>query len=245
VDGSLCVCALSRVAEELLGAEETAAVNRHLSEFLVPADAEAAGADRFLLGGDYASLGAWPVETLERLRTLPSAGWLRGNWERWQAHPGDAPELEFIQAAQAWVLEQLPREAAAELGELPTTIRLGEAFFSHGSPSSDMRTFMPQPAEDEDELLAGLDERRLVFGHSHLQFRRITANGVGLVNAGSVGLPFDGDTRAAYALFRDDGVELRRVGYDHLAVAAAIRERMPGFGDDVAKRIETASPPGA
>ena len=43
VDGSLCVCAVSRVAEELLGTDETEAVNRHLSEFLVPADAEASG----------------------------------------------------------------------------------------------------------------------------------------------------------------------------------------------------------
>jgi predicted phosphodiesterase len=211
----------------------------------VLADADAAGADRFLLGGDYASLGAWPVETLERLRTLPSAGWLRGNWERWQAHPGEAPELDFIQAALAWVLDELPEGAAQELGELPTTIRLDEAFFSHGSPASDMRTFMPQPAGDEDELLAGLHERRLVFGHSHLQFERVAANGVELVNAGSVGLPFDGDTRAAYALLRENGVELRRVAYDHLAVAAAIRERMPGFGDDLAVRIETANPPEA
>jgi hypothetical protein len=48
VDGSLCVCAVSRVAEELLGVEEQAAVNRHLSEFLVPADAEAAGADNLM-----------------------------------------------------------------------------------------------------------------------------------------------------------------------------------------------------
>jgi hypothetical protein len=48
VDGSLCVCAVSRVAEELLGTDETQAVNRHLSEFLVPADAEAAGADNLM-----------------------------------------------------------------------------------------------------------------------------------------------------------------------------------------------------
>ena len=210
----------------------------------VLADAEAAGADRFLLGGDYASLGAWPVETLERLRTLPSAGWLRGNWERWQAHPGEAPELEFIQAAMAWVRAALGPETASELGELPTTIRHGEALFSHGSPASDMRTYMPEPADDEPELLAGLDERRLVFGHSHLQFKRTAANGTELVNAGSVGLPFDGDTRAAYALFRPDRVELRRVQYDHIAVGAAIRERMPGVGDDLARRVETATPPG-
>lgn len=48
VDGSLCVCAVSRVAEELLGIDETNAVNRHLSEFLVPADAEASGADNLM-----------------------------------------------------------------------------------------------------------------------------------------------------------------------------------------------------
>ena len=48
VDGSLCVCAVSRIAEELLGVDETLAVNRHLSEFLVPADAEAAGGDNLM-----------------------------------------------------------------------------------------------------------------------------------------------------------------------------------------------------
>jgi hypothetical protein len=48
VDGSLCVCAVSRLGEELLGVDETEAVNRHLSEFLVPADAEAAGADNLM-----------------------------------------------------------------------------------------------------------------------------------------------------------------------------------------------------
>jgi predicted phosphodiesterase len=210
----------------------------------VLADAESAGADRFLLGGDYASLGAWPVETLERLRTIPSAGWLRGNWERWQAHPSEAAQIDFVQSALSWVLDQLDPDTAVELGQLPATIELDEALFSHGSPASDMRTWLPEPADDEGELLAGLDERRLVFGHSHLQFRRVAANGVELVNAGSVGLPFDGDRRAAYALFREDRVELRRVAYDHMAVGAAIRQRMPGFGDDLARRVETATPPG-
>ena len=48
VDGSLCVCAVSRVAEELLGTDETQAVNRHLSEFLVPANAETASAENLM-----------------------------------------------------------------------------------------------------------------------------------------------------------------------------------------------------
>jgi hypothetical protein len=54
-------------------------------------DAAAQGADRFLLGGDYALFGAWPVQTVERLRAL-DAEWIRGNGERWCGAPADAPD---------------------------------------------------------------------------------------------------------------------------------------------------------
>ena len=208
----------------------------------VLADAEAEGADRFLLGGDYASLGAWPVETLERLRKLPTVARLRGNWERWQANPDDMPEVAFIRAAGKWVREQLGA-TVGELAGLPETTTVDGTFYCHASPHSDMRSFWPQPAGDEEELLRGVSERRLVFGHTHLQFRRTAASGVELVNPGSVGLPFDGDRRAAYALIDGDGVELRRVEYDYERSAAGARERIDTVGDDIAQRIEAALPP--
>ena len=47
-------------------------------------------AERYLLGGDYAVVGAWPVETVERLREL-DADWIRGNTERWLVDSSDAP----------------------------------------------------------------------------------------------------------------------------------------------------------
>ena len=40
LDRSLSVCAVSRGAEKLLATTETAAVNRHVTELLVPADSE-------------------------------------------------------------------------------------------------------------------------------------------------------------------------------------------------------------
>ena len=69
-----------------------------------------------------------------------------------------------------------------------------------------------------------------MFGHTHLPFARSSpVGGIELVNPGSVGMPFDGDHRAAYALLHDDGrIEHRRVAYDHAAVPAALRER---YGD--------------
>jgi hypothetical protein len=41
LDGSLAVCAVSEAAESLLASRETDAVNRHVTELVVPADAEA------------------------------------------------------------------------------------------------------------------------------------------------------------------------------------------------------------
>ena len=101
-------------------------------------------------------------------------------------------------------------------------------------------SFFPEPAEDEAELLEGVEAGRLVFGHTHLAFTR-RAGGIELVNPGSVGMPFDGDTRAAYGLVREDGsIELRRVAYDHEASAATVRETLGEGGDLVARRIEQA-----
>jgi PAS domain-containing protein len=47
IDSSLMVCAVSRQAERLLGVSETDAVNRHLSDFLSPADSES-GSDTLI-----------------------------------------------------------------------------------------------------------------------------------------------------------------------------------------------------
>lgn len=205
-------------------------------------DAAHAGVGRWLLGGDYALFGAWPAETVERLREL-DAVWIRGNGERWTAEPEEAPEP--ARGACEANGRLLGEEVVRELAMLQQTWRddTDQTLYCHGSPGSDVRSFQPEPDEEEQELLAGAPEgvRRLVFGHTHLPFLR-EADGIELVNPGSVGMPFDGDPRAAYALVSDDGaVEHRRVAYDHLASAAAVRERLGEAGETPAKRIERAS----
>ena len=80
----------------------------------------------------------------------------------------------------------------------------------------------------------------LIFGHTHLPFFREAANGIELMNPGSVGLPFDGDPRASYVRIHDDGsIEHRRVPYDHQASADKVRA-IDGWGETVARRIEQA-----
>ena len=217
--------------------------NRAALEAVV-ADARAQGADHWVLGGDYTLFGPEPEAALALLRTLAPAIWIRGNGERWTAQPGSAPDNPLVLPAIAVCREALGAAAVAELGELPEQGLHEDTRYVHGSPVSDVRSFLPQPAEDEQELLADLTEPRLVFGHTHLPFRRISAiGGIELVNPGSVGMPFDGDQRAAYALIHPDRrVEHRRIPYDHAASAARLRERWPatGWADTVARRIEQA-----
>jgi diadenosine tetraphosphatase ApaH/serine/threonine PP2A family protein phosphatase len=206
-------------------------------------DARGAGAERYVLGGDYALFGAWPAETVDALRALSDATWIRGNVDRWTADPADSPDNLVVRGAIEACRQALGEQHVAELAELPFDTVLDGTRFCHGSPISDVRSFAPQSGDEDEELLGNVTERRVVFGHTHLPFRRSGPGGTELVNPGSVGMPFDGDTRAAYALLRDDEtIEHRRVAYDHLASAAALREH---FGDGewtetVARRIMTA-----
>jgi diadenosine tetraphosphatase ApaH/serine/threonine PP2A family protein phosphatase len=202
--------------------------------------ADAGGVDRFVLGGDYALFGGWPRETVDRLRALPGALWIRGNGERWTDAPEQAPDDPVVQGAIAACRAALGEEQVLDLSALPASALRRATLICHGSPASDVRSFLPEPAEDEPELLAGVTAERLVFGHTHLPFRRRVGT-VELVNPGSVGMPFDGDPRAAYALVHDDGtVEHRRVEYDHAASAARVRELGGEWGETVARRIEQA-----
>jgi diadenosine tetraphosphatase ApaH/serine/threonine PP2A family protein phosphatase len=205
-------------------------------------DASAAGATDYVLGGDYAMFGPWPRETVERLRELEPAEWIRGNVDRWTANPAAAPDEELPQSAIAACREALGDELVEQLGGLPEQLVLDGVRYCHGSPVSDVQSFLPEPAPMEPGLIGGSSERMIVFGHTHLPFRREGPDGVELVNPGSVGIPLDGDTRAAYALLHGDGsVEHRRAEYDAGASARALRGRFEGaFVEVIARRIEQA-----
>jgi predicted phosphodiesterase len=208
----------------------------------VLADASAAGATRYLLGGDYALFGGWPAETVARLRELENARWVRGNGERWTAEADSAPDNPVVQGAIASVRVALGPDLVEAMADIAALAEDRDALVCHASPPSDVRSFLPDPADDEAELLDGVSHRRVVFGHTHLPFRRFSAvRGIELINPGSVGMPFDGDTRAAYALVHPDhAVEHRRVRYDHAASVARVREIGEPWTETVARRIEQA-----
>ena len=205
----------------------------------VLADAEAAGADAYFLGGDFGAWSPWPLETLERLRSLPNTTWIRGNGERWLRDPPlDRPEvLEELEAVDSGVGTE-----EGWLYSLQAQKELDGVLYVHGSPLSDVDSFPAESGSDDERILEGVRDQTVVFGHSHLQFRRPGPNGTTLVNPGSVGMPLDGDVRGAYALRHDDGeFEFRRIPFDTERVAHAWEALGGTFGQMAAARTRRGS----
>ncbi len=176
-----------------------------------------------LVGGDICAGGEQPSETLARLRGLGDrVAWLRGNADR-ELHPdedGLAP-ADFLAKARSL----LSGEEIEFLHELPPTQRIGDVLYCHASPRNDLDIFTERtPGERIAFLFAGLDAATVVCGHSHTQFDRTVA-GVRVVNAGSVGMPYE-DEPGAYWLF--DLVH-RRTPYEGAELTASREEAVAEF----------------
>jgi putative phosphoesterase len=189
----------------------------------VLAEMDGLDVDAIVVGGDVAA-GPMPVETLDVLRAR-GAQFVRGNADR-VLDVGDASETETWVRARRWVAARLGEERLAFLAGLPLDVTLeleglGAVLFCHGAPGSDELTITRlTPDERLRVLLAAVDERVVVCGHTHLQFDR-EVDGIRVVNAGSVGAPYEAEPAAYWALLGED-VDLRRTDYDVEAAVAAI-----------------------
>ncbi len=197
----------------------------------VLAEVEEAEPDVVVVGGDIV-LGPMPGETLELLLGLGErALFVRGNCDRLMGEEITEGGLNADRAR--WSAEQLDRGQRAWLAGLPDTQSvdvdgLGQTLFCHGSPRNDEEILTAISSELRvAEAVAGVAEQTVVCGHTHVQFDRATAD-KRLVNAGSVGMPYESLPGAYWALL-GPGLELRRTDYDRAAAAEAIRAT--GFPD--------------
>ena len=175
-----------------------------------------------VIGGDVFS-GPMPSETLSRVRGLgPRVRFVRGNADR-----DLGPYEEQWRARYEWLLAQLTTDEWAAAEAWPATLTLevdglGETLFCHGTPRSDLEAITAITSDDRlRDILSEVAAETVVCGHTHHQFdRRI--DGTRVVNAGSIGMPYEGCPGAYWALLGPE-VELRRTEYDVAAAAEAIR----------------------
>ena len=176
-----------------------------------------------LVGGDICAGGEQPSDTLTRLRGLGDrVVWLRGNADR-ELFPGEdglAP-AEFLEEARS----KLSEEEIAFLHDLPPTQRIGDVLYCHASPRNDLDIFTERTPEERIAFLfEGLDVATVVCGHTHMQYERTVA-GVRVVNAGSVGAPYEEEPGAYWLL---DLVH-QRTPYDGAELNATREEAVTEF----------------
>jgi len=179
-----------------------------------------------VLGCGEAVPGPFAVATLDRLAQLPTR-WVRGNGERETATAPETPAADDVAGVTARLsADELGAERAAPLGELPLTIELDGVLYCHATPRSD-EEFLTRLSPDARyaEALAGAGPI-VVAGHTHQQHDR-TVGPTRFLNAGSVGLPYEGDGAARWLWVADGVPELRSTAYDAAGAGRRMKERWP------------------
>lgn len=205
-------------------------------------DVESWSPDLVIVAGDMVGRGPQSRVCLELvLRMRDERGWrvIRGNHERYVLQyeqerqrpdfPTSGPQFEVSRVA-AWTHGQVA-DMIPEITALPEQLTLdldGEHLaIYHASVRHDRDgIYRGAPL---DEVRAQIDPAAAVFcaGHTHTPLvRQVDATLV--VNTGSVGLPFDGDTRASYARLTRGRqgwqASIRRVRYDVTVTERAFAE---------------------
>ncbi len=213
-------------------------------------DVRRASVDKIVVGGDVLA-GPMPGETLTCLSNLDiPVQFISGNGERVVlAHmagkeTSEVPE-QYREVIQ-WTAQQLLPEHERWLASWPATCRveirgLGEALFCHATPRNDTELFTRvTPEACLKVVFAEVNVPVVVCGHTHMQFDRPVGS-VRVVNAGSVGMPFEQPSGAYWLLLGPD-VELRRTGYDLEKAAERIRQTSYPQVEDLAVRYVLQPP---
>lgn len=212
--------------------------------------------DATVVAGDLVWAGPWPGEVVDRIRDLGVVT-IQGNTDAFLGHepedpPQDKNEAHFA-PLRIWCADRLGPERVAYLLGLPFSHRIVPAaghdlLVVHANPVDQERPISPYMSDaDLDELLGPAQDCNwevLAFGHLHIPYHKHWRDRL-LVDASSVGLPMDGDHRAAYAILAWDGtawqIEHPRVPY---AVPVVVREMQTGGmprGKHFADRLLRAS----
>ncbi|WP_226527403.1 metallophosphoesterase family protein [Metabacillus niabensis] len=187
--------------------------------------------------GDISYRGPEPKRSLELIRSL-QAEVIKGNADEWVVRgvrQGEVPDgaLEMMNKEREWIFSNLESTDIDYLSQLPTELYLNEhgieIFAFHATPAS-LFEVIPQNVEDSllyEKVLSKKAATIYLYAHIHKPYIRYI-NGRVIMNIGSVGLPFDGVTKASYGVITIDesgySTSIERVGYDIEKVMKQYRE---------------------
>jgi diadenosine tetraphosphatase ApaH/serine/threonine PP2A family protein phosphatase len=212
--------------------------------------------DRVLVLGDLVGYGAEPNAVVERVLALEPVAVIRGNHDKAACGIDSGEGFNHVaRFAATWTDEHLTPAHREYLRALPAgPVAIDERLeICHGAPFDEDHYIFD--LLDAGRALAAASRPVCLFGHTHLPVVFAAAGsepiadvpdddgaelhvgeGRYLVNPGSIGQPRDGDTRAAFGIYRTDGLfTFRRVEYD--VAAAQRRIAAAGLPHSLAHRL--------
>jgi predicted phosphodiesterase len=172
--------------------------------------------DRVVVAGDIVNRGPRPAECLRLIQAKQEhKGWqvVRGNHEDYVISQADpkAPRtghISEVHRASYWTYQQIGYDIS-NLEAMPFQVSFpapdgSEVRVVHASMTGNRDGIYPETTDEELAPKIGYDPELeappalFCVGHTHRPLIR-RLNGTLVVNAGSSGLPFDGDTRPSYA----------------------------------------------
>jgi predicted phosphodiesterase len=203
-------------------------------------------------GGDLADGGSSPVEIIDYIRDLEWPG-VVGNTDQMLAQPeifeafaAGRPQLNAIweatRRAANVTREWLGEDRLDWLRSLPSRQTQEFVALVHARPETAWNSPMPSASDDElESIYSPLNRPFAAYGHIHLPYIRKTSK-LTVANAGSVGMPFDGDRRASYLLVDGVHATLRRVEYDVDSEIHNLRSCGIPHAEWIANILSTAQP---
>jgi putative phosphoesterase len=182
--------------------------------------------DQIFVLGDIAYRGPEPQRSVDLVRAL-NVDVIKGNADEWVVRGVREEEVpEAVHSAmneeRDWTVFNLNDESVEYLKNLPTELKLEfDSIHIHAFHATPTSLFdVVQPDESNETLQEKLMQHQadiFIYGHIHKPFVRFI-DGKCVINTGSVGLPFDGLNKSAYALVEigenDFQASIVRVDYD-------------------------------
>ncbi|HEX7055581.1 MAG TPA: metallophosphoesterase family protein [Bacilli bacterium] len=231
--------------------------NDHALEAVL-ADIADQSADRIVVLGDLVFKGPRPEECVKAIQRL-HAQVIRGNIDELvglgRIQEGFAKSESHAQALlteMEWTRGRLSKSELAYLAELPFSLEMelmdGHMLHCVHATPQNVLDIVPMDAKAQQLERMFVNERASIVAYAHIHYPYVKFwNGKTIVNTGSVGLPFDGDPRASYALIETLGdkssITIRRVKYDIEAAVKAYHKSGHPYADSVIAALKAGRPP--
>jgi predicted phosphodiesterase len=154
---------------------------------------------------------------------------------------GPYPEetLELVRSVEATLIRGNVEESDPRFSALPLTAVLDGVTYCHATPTDNNPI---TTAATPDDVVRGAfgDSGTFVIGHTHHQFDRRVGD-LRIVNAGSVGMPYEGEVAAFWTLLEDGEPRHMRTPIDLERAAAGLRaSAWPGSDEFLAENVLVA-----